>query len=211
MKFFRLSVLSVLATGLTAFLSAQTTAPATSTPSARPASTPAAAAATPAAPITKLALARVAYVNSNAFLEPATGIKQLVTAYKNLEVEFAPQQSELSLLQEKLRTLVAELKKLQAEATPDAKAIDDKQKAGLALQQELQAKQQDAQQAFQKRQQELQGPVSVELGKEIRQFAQERDITMIFDLAKLGDALLDAKPEADLTADFIGYFNAKHP
>jgi Skp family chaperone for outer membrane proteins len=201
MKFFRLTILSLLATGLVASLPAQAAKPA--------ATAPAPAAAAPAAK--PLELSRVAYVNSNAFLEPATGIKQLVTVYKNLDVEFAPQQSELNLLQEKLRTLVAELKKLR-EATPqDAKAIEDKQNAGVALQQELQGKQQAAQQAFQKRQQELQGPVSVELGKEIRLFAQERDITMIFDLAKLGDALLDAKPEVDLTADFIGYYNAKHP
>ncbi len=198
MKSFRLIVLSLLATGLAATLPAQTT------PAA-----PAAAAKAPA--VKPMETARVAYVNSNAFLEPATGIKQLVTVYKNLELEFAPQQSELTLLQEKLRTIVAEIKKLQGDATPDAKAIEEKQKAGLALQQELQTKQQAAQQAFQARQQELQGPVSTELGKEIRLFAQERDLTMVFDLAKLGDALLDAKPEADLTADFIGYYNAKHP
>ncbi len=202
MRFFRLTVLSLLATGLAASMSAQA------------AKTPAPAAAAPAAvaPAAKpMEVARVAYVNSNAFLEPATGIKQLVTVYKNLDLEFAPQQSELNLLQEKLRTIVAELKKLREAATPDQKAIEEKQNAGLALQQELQGKQQAAQQAFQKRQQELQGPVSVELGKEIRLFAQERDLTMVFDIAKLGDALLDAKPEADLTADFIGYYNAKHP
>ncbi|HEX7630683.1 MAG TPA: OmpH family outer membrane protein [Lacunisphaera sp.] len=205
MKFFRLTVLSLLATGLVASLPAQT---AKTTPAA-PAATPAPAAAMPAAK--PMDVARVAYINSGAFLEPATGIKQLVTVYKNLDVEFAPQQSELNLLQEKLRTLVAELKKLR-EATPqDAKAIEEKQNAGLALQQELQTKQQAAQQEFSKRQQELQGPVSAELGKEIHNFAQERNLTMIFDIAKLGDALLDAKPEADLTADFIGYFNAKHP
>ena len=202
MKFVRLSILSLLATGLVAAASAQTAA-------TKPAPTPAPAAAVPAAK--PLAVAKVAYVNSNAFLEPATGIKQLVTVFKNLELEFAPQQSELNLLQEKLRTIVAELKKLREAATPDAKAIEEKQNAGLALQQELQQKQQAAQQAFQQRQQELQGPVSTELGKEIRLFAQERDISMIFDLAKLGDALLDAKPELDLTADFIGYYNAKHP
>jgi Skp family chaperone for outer membrane proteins len=208
MKFFRLSVLSLLATGLAAMLPAQTTKPA-ATPTPTPAPAPAAAVAAPA--VKPMETARIAYLNSNAFLEPATGIKQLVTVYKNLELEFAPQQSELNLLQEKLRTIVAEIKKLQGEKTPDKKAIDEKQAAGVALQQELQGKQQDAQKAFQQRQQELQGPVSTELGKEIRLFAQERDLTMVFDLAKLGDALLDAKPEADLTADFIGYYNAKHP
>ena len=205
MKFFRLTVLSLLATALAASLPAQTA----KTPTPAAAATPAPAAAVPAAK--PMEVARVAYVNSSAFLEPATGIKQLVTVYKNLDLEFAPQQSELNLLQEKLRTLVAELKKLREAATPDTKAIEEKQNAGLALQQELQGKQQAAQQEFTKRQQELQGPVSAELGKEIRLFAQERNLTMVFDIAKLGDALLDAKPEADLTADFIGYYNAKHP
>jgi Skp family chaperone for outer membrane proteins len=190
MKSFRPLILSLLATGLTVSLSAQ------------PAKTSVVKAVEPA---------RVAYVNSNAFLEPATGIKQLVKAYQTLELEFAPQQQELTLMQEKLRTVIAEINKLKGEATPDTKVIDEKQTAGIAMQQEMQAKQQAAQQAFQKRQQELQGPVSTELGKELRNFAQERDITMLFDLAKLGDALLDAKPEADLTPDFVAYFNAKHP
>lgn len=190
MKSFRLLIAALLATALTASLSAQ------------PAKTPV---------VKAVETARVAYVNSNAFLEPATGIKQLVKVYQGLELEFSTQQAELALLQEKLRTIVAEINKLRAEATPDTKAIEEKNTAGLALQQELQTKQQAAQQAFTKRQQELQGPVSTELGKELRLFAQERDITMLFDLAKLGEALLDAKPEADLTADFIAHFNAKHP
>ncbi len=190
MKSFRLLILSLLATALTASVSAQ------------PAKTPVVKAIEPA---------RVAYINSSAFLEPATGVKQLVKVYQSLELEFSTQQSELALLQEKLRTIVGELNKLRADAAPDAKAIEEKQTAGLALQQEFQSKQQAAQQAFSKRQQELQGPVSQELGKELRAFAAERDISMLFDIAKLGEGLLDAKPELDLTADFIGYYNTKHP
>ena len=190
MKSLRLLSLSFLAAALTAAASAQTA---------------------PAAPAVKaIAPARVAYVNSNAFLEPATGVKQLVKVYQTLELEFSPQQSELALLQEKLRTIVGELNKLGASPGNDA-AIAAKQAEGQKLQQELQAKQQAAQEAFQKRQQELQGPVSTELGKELRTFAQARDISMLFDLAKLGDALLDAKAELDVTADFIAHYNAKHP
>lgn len=190
MKFFRLPVLSLLATALTVSVSAQ------------PAKTPVVKGVEPA---------RVAYVNSNAFLEPATGIKQLVKVFQSLELEFSTQQSELSLMAEKLRTIGGDLGKLRADPVANAKAIADKEAAGLALQQELQAKQQAAQQAYAKRQQEVQGPVSTELGKELRAFAQERDVSMLFDVAKLGDGLIDAKPELDLTADFIAYFNAKHP
>jgi Skp family chaperone for outer membrane proteins len=188
MKFFRLLVLPLLGAALTA--------------SAQPKPTPVVKAVEPS---------RIAYVNSSAFLEPTTGIKQLVKVYNALELEFSPQQSEISLMSEKLRTIVGELNKMRGEANPDAKAIEEKQAAGLALQKDAQAKQQALQEAFNKRQQETQGPVSAELGKELRLFAQERDITMLFDLAKLGDALVDAKPEADMTADFIAYFNAKHP
>lgn len=187
MKFFRLSLLPLLAT---AVLSAQ------------PVKTPVVKAVEPA---------RVAYVNSNAFLEPASGVKQLVKIFQGLELEFSSQQGELSLLGEKLRTIVGELGKLRADPAANAKAIEEKEAAGLALQQELQTKRQAAQQAYAKRQEEVQGPVSAELGKELRLFAQERDISMLFDLAKIGDGLIDAKPELDLTADFIAYFNAKHP
>ena len=190
MKSFRLCLLPLLAAALSASALAQ------------PAKTPVLKAIEPA---------RVAYVNSGAFLDPATGIKQLVKVYQSLELEFSSQQSELSLMAEKLRTIGGEIGKLRADPVANAKAIAEKESAGLALQQDLQAKQQTAQQAYAKRQQEAQGPVSAELGKELRAFAQERDISMMFDLAKLGDALLDAKPELDLTGDFIAYFNAKHP
>ena len=186
MKYFRLLLLPLLAVTLPA----------------QPVKTPAAKAIEPA---------RVAYINSGAFLETATGIKQLVKVFQSLELEFSSQQSELNLMAEKLRTISGELNKLRADPVANAKAITEKETAGLALQQELQTKQQAAQQAYAKRQQELQGPVSAELGKELRAFAQEREVSMLFDLAKLGDALIDAKPELDLTADFIAYFNAKHP
>ncbi|MBI2813857.1 MAG: OmpH family outer membrane protein [Opitutae bacterium] len=186
MKYFRLLLLPLLAVTL----------------SAQPVKTPVVKAVEPA---------RVAYVNSGAFLETATGIKQLVKVFQALELEFSSQQSELNLLAEKLRTISGELGKLRADPVANAKAITEKETAGLALQQELQTKQQAAQQAYAKRQQELQGPVSAELGKELRAFAQERDLSLLFDLAKLGDALIDAKPELDLTADFIAHFNAKHP
>ena len=154
---------------------------------------------------------RLVYVNSAAFLDERTGIKQLVRAAQGLELEFSTTQSELSLLNEKLRTIVGELQKLNSDPTGNAKAIADKQAAGVQLQQELQAKQQAGQEAYNKRSQELQGPIAVEVGKEMRAFAKERDIGMVIDVAKLGDAILDAKPELDLTADFIAYFNAKHP
>ena len=170
----------------------------------------------PAQPKTTLVVkvietARVAYVSSNQFLDETTGLKELVRAAKALEVEFSSTQSDLSLMNEKLRTLAGEINHLRADATANAKALEEKQTTGLKMQQEMQAKQQQAQAAFQQRQQETQGPITAQIGKELRAFAKEREISMLFDASKLGDALLDAKVELDLTPDFIAYYNSKHP
>jgi len=172
----------------------------------------AAQATTAAAPAPALLpLSRVAWVNSNAFAAEEGGIKQLVRNIKELQLEFGGTESELSLLNEKLRTIVGELQKLQAGGEANAQAFQEKQAEGLALQRELQQKQQQAQQAFGQAQQEKQGPVFAELGKALAAFAKERQLGFIFDVAKLGDGVLAAQPELEVTNDFIAYFNASHP
>jgi len=154
---------------------------------------------------------RLAYINSNAFLDATNGIKQLVKATQGLELEFSSTQSDLSLAAEKFRTLVTEMNKLNADPVANAKALAEKQTLGQQMQQELQAKQQAAQEAYNKRAQEVQGPIAAEIGKAMHAFAKERNIGLLLDTAKLGDMVLDASPELDLTTDFINYFNAKNP
>jgi outer membrane protein len=156
-------------------------------------------------------MTRVAWVNSNAFAAEEGGIKQLVRNIKELELEFSGTESELNLLSEKLRTIVGELQKLQANAEANATAIQEKQTEGLTLQRELQQKQQQAQQAFGQAQQTKQGPVFTEIGKALATFSKERQLGFIFDLAKIGDGVLAAQPELEVTKDFIEYYNASHP
>lgn len=157
-----------------------------------------------------LPIGRVAWINSNAFVEEGAGIKALVRVIKELELEFSGTQSELSLQSEKLRTLVGELSKLQAGGEANAAAIQQKQAEGMKLQRELQAKQQQAQAAITQAQQEKQGPVANDIGKALGDFAKEREIGLLVDIAKLGDGILFAQPELDVTAEFIAYYNASH-
>ena len=166
---------------------------------------------TPAAVIKTVEPVRLAYVNSSAFLDEQAGIKQLVKVAQGLELEFSGTQSELSLLNEKLRTIVGELTKLNADPVANAKAMEEQQAAGQKLQQELQGKQPAAQEAYNKRVQELQAPIAAEIGKEIGAFSKERNIDLLLDLAKLGEAVLNAKPELDLTSDFVKFYNTRHP
>ena len=170
----------------------------------------AAAKPAPATTVKLLPISRVAWVNSHAFMEEEGGIKALVRALKELELEFSGTQSELSLLNEKLRTLVGELNRLQAGGEANAQAIQEKQEAGLKLQRELQTKQQQAQAAISAAQQEKQGPIAAEISKALTSFTKEREIGMLFDVAKINDGLLAAQPELDVTDDFIAYYNASH-
>jgi Skp family chaperone for outer membrane proteins len=166
----------------------------------------------PAAPAAKtIPLSRVAWVNSNGFVADEGGIKQLVRNIKELELEFSGAESELNLMSEKLRTIVGELQKLQAGGEANAVAIQEKQAEGVKLQRELQTKQQQAQAAFGQAQQQKQGPIFAEIGKALMAFAKEREIAYILDVAKLGDGLLAAQPELEVTKEFVAYFNATHP
>lgn len=168
---------------------------------------------TPAAakPANTLPVSRVAWINSNAFADEAGGIKALVRVLKELELEFSGTQDELSLMAEKLRTIAGEINKLQSGGEANAQAIQEKQTAGLKLQRELQTKQQQAQAAITQAQQEKQGPLSIEIGKAITAFAKEREIGLLFDVAKLNDGIIAAQPELDLTKAFIAHFNETHP
>lgn len=156
-------------------------------------------------------VSRVAWLDSRAFFQEETGIKRLVRAGKELELEFSGTESELNLLREKLRTIIGELQRLQAGGEDNAQAIQDKQAEGLKIQQELQTKQQQAQQAFAQAQQEKQGPVMIEIGKAIEAYAKENDIGVLLDAAKMGDAILYTKGELDVTDAFIASFNAANP
>jgi Skp family chaperone for outer membrane proteins len=202
MKLSRLVSLSLLVAGLSVAVSAQTLQTAPAVPVAAASTAPAAKVIEPA---------RVACVNSGAFLAPEGGIKVLVRAAQGLDLEFSSTQSELSLLNEKLRTLVGELQKLSADQVANAKAIEAKQMEGQKLQQDLQQKQQAAQASYQQRQQETFGPLMQAVGADLQAFAKERNFSLLLDLSKLGEGVLFMKPEIDVSEEFIARYNKNNP
>src|SRR6478609_2870716 len=158
------------------------------------AQTPAAAPA--AAPVKAVPAMKLAWINSAVFINEQTGIKQLIRVGKELELEFGNQQSDLALQNEKLRTIVAELNKLQTSGATN-EVLQAKQEEGLKLQADLQAKQQAFQAAVQQAQQLKQTPVITEMDKAMDAFAKERDLGLIVDVAKLGNAVVSASTSID--------------
>jgi len=166
--------------------------------------------ALPATPVKAVPSLKLAWINSTAFINEQSGIKQLVRVGKELELEFGNQQSDLALQQEKLRTIVTELQKLQTSGATQ-EVLQAKNDEGLKLQADLQQKQQAFKDAVTQAQQKKQTPVIELMDKAMEAFSRERDIGMIFDVAKLGGAVVSARAEVDVTNEFIAYFNAANP
>jgi len=172
----------------------------------KPTTTPAPAttgSATGNVPDTKLAL-----VDTDQFLDEKAGIVRLVTAAKKVENEFLPRRTDLQSLQTQIDKLTADLQK--AAPVQDQKVSAQQQDTIDAKKRELTRKTEDAQSQYQKRLQEMLGPVYDDIGKALDAYAKAHGITLILDVTKI-QGIVSAAESLDITKAFITEFNSKNP
>lgn len=172
---------------------------------ARPTTTPTAAANVP------VPESRIALIDTAMFADEKKGILLFIDAVKSVQAPFQAQTQELANLQNRINSLIDEIRRLRQAPTPDARAIQAKQDEGTRLQQDWNFKKQRFDEDYAKRYQEVTAPISDRIGKAMDQFARERGITMTLDFSKLLPALLTALPAVDVTDAFIADFNRKNP
>jgi outer membrane protein len=171
---------------------------------AQPRTTPAGPAPqTGAVPETKIAL-----VNTDEFADEKTGISRLVTAMKRVDGEFQPRRTELQTLQTQIEKATADLAK--AQPLQDAKVSQAQNDKIEAMKTEFKRKGEDAQAAYQKRLQDVLGPVYDEIGKALDAYAKAHGITLILDVTKI-QGIVSAAESLDITRPFIIEFNSKNP
>lgn len=197
-----------IAASVSAQRPAATPAPNTPTrPVAQPAPTTAAPAAEVALPVSKIAL-----ISTAQFLDPKTGIGKFNSTLTKLNGEFQRLKDELNQMQTRGQALEAEINKLREApaGTPiDQRALQAKIDQLEQLKKDIQRKAEDAQASYDKRRNELFGPVEEEVRKALDVFAKARGITMIIDAANV--PLLYADTSLDVTRAFIADFNSKNP
>jgi Skp family chaperone for outer membrane proteins len=172
---------------------------------AKPAATPGttAPAQTGNMPETKIAL-----VDTDEFLNEKTGITRLVTAAKKVEGEFQPRRGELQTLQQQIQKATDDLAKV---INVQSQAVSQQQQDKIdQMKKDYQRKGEDAQAAYQKRLQEMLGPVYDEIGKALDGFAKSHGITLILDVTKI-QGIVSASESLDITKPFINEFNSKNP
>lgn len=205
MRKLRILAAALMLAALIAVSASAQTRPAGTTP-ARPAPQTAAPVNNGPLPDTK-----IAFVNTGAFDEEKGGITRYVNAMKALEREFKPRQDELNGINNRIKALADEITKLSGNSVVDPKTIQAKNDEGERLQRDLKYKKEQADADFQRRYDEVVGPISQDIGKALDDFAKQRGITMILDISKLAPAILSINPAMDVTNAFIAEYNNSHP
>lgn len=152
--------------------------------------------------------AKIALVNTDEFADEKTGITRLVAAMKRVDGEFQPRRTELQTLQQQIEKATADLNK--AAPVQDPKVTAQQTEKIEQMKKDFTRKGEDAQAAYQKRLQEVLGPVYEEIGKALDAFAKARGITLVLDLTKI-QGIVSASESLDITKPFIIEFNSKNP
>ena len=187
-----------------ASVSAQTRPAAGTGTQPRPAATP--GPTTPAA--VSVPDSKVALIDSSAFADEKQGIVKFVSALKRVNAEFQPRQTELQNLAGQIEKDKSDLQK--AAPVQDAKVTQQQQDKIALMETEFKRKGEDAQAAFNKRLEEVLGPIYEDIGKALDGFAKARGITLILDVTKI-QGIVSAADAMDITRAFIAEFNSKNP
>lgn len=189
-----------------ASVSAQTRPGAGTGTQPRPAVTPAPTAPSNAA--VSVPDSKVALIDSSAFADEKQGILKFVSALKRVNDEFRPRQTELQNLQQQIEKATTDLQK--AAPVQDAKVTQQQQEKIAQMEKDYKRKGEDAQAAFNKRLEDVLGPIYEDIGKALDGFAKARGITLILDVTKI-QGIVSAADAMDITRAFIAEYNSKNP
>ena len=156
-----------------------------------------------------IAEGKFAIIDTDAFNDPAQGIKRLVAAFQTVEREFKPRRDEIQTLRTRYEALAKEINDTKAVAAPAA--LQTKADQAEALKVEIERKQQDGQKALDKRVQELTGPVYQDIGNALQAFAKARGLSVVFDVSKMQGVVMVVDGGIDITNAFIAEYNTRNP
>lgn len=159
---------------------------------------------------------KIGWIQTAAFGDDNGGITKYLNASKALEAEMKPRVAELTALETKMKGIADDLQKMGSNpAVPiNQQAAAAKQEEGQRLQLEYKRKSEDAQAAFNKRRAEVMGPITNNVMQAIQDYAKLKGYAVIIDVTALGAAdqpspVLVLDPAADITKDFITYYNTR--
>jgi Skp family chaperone for outer membrane proteins len=160
---------------------------------------------------------RIAFVDTNAFIQPERGIKRLLDALNNVERDFAPRRAELSDMQQRLQKLLEQFSYLGPIPT-DPEPMTSERRTKLKeeaeqMKRNFELRQKAFDNAYDQRVRQTTAPIYKEIQHSLETFARTHNITMLLDASKspcsAGDCSMMNR--LDVTAEFIAEYNRLNP
>lgn len=171
---------------------------------------------------TQPAAGKIGLVNTYEFggdEKGAGGITKVKNAMKSVDDEFKLVNDKLKTMGTKYQTLAQEIETLRKNASnpavpvgPDVrKNLENKAEELQALETQIKREQEDAKAKYERRYQQVMGPVLDDVRKAMNEFAKKNGYAVIFDGAKLeqADVLWGFDEKYNVTPEFITYYNAR--
>lgn len=154
---------------------------------------------------------KIASINTEAFYDKETGIKEVVETNARLETEFKPQKDELNLINEKIKKLEKELKDtagmIESPRDLTIETTDGRVNEYDLAVENYKNRQAEIKVLYEKRKAEIFADVYKKVREAIKQFAKEKGFMMIIDSSKSNrDPILGDFD--DVTEELIKYYNS---
>lgn len=150
---------------------------------------------------------KIAVIYSAEFTDPKTGIARFAALVNALNKEFDIKKKEIDALTLKAQQLADDIQKTTPVASPQE--IQKKTDQLEQLKIDLKRKGEDAQTAYDKRQQDIFQPLQDDIGKALEIYAKAHNINVVIDGSRV--PMVYAADSLDITRAFINEFNSKNP
>jgi Skp family chaperone for outer membrane proteins len=154
-------------------------------------------AVTPATPI------KMGIIDTEAFTDTKNGIKRLVNAFAQIDIELKPKRDEIVNMNNRLQALA---QKANAGTLTQAEADEADN-----LKRDIQRKQEDGQKLLETLTRQRTTPFFTDLNTALQNYAKMRGFDMVVDVSKIQGSILLINQSIDITNAFITDFNAKNP
>ncbi len=165
---------------------------------------------------------KVGMINTLAFDDAKAGITKYAAAMSGVNAGFKKELDDLNASVVRLQNLEKELTALQKQLTTTTPGVpvnntqlqttfNTKVEEYDKLGREYKFKQEDVRTRYQRRRQEVLGPILLDIGKAMQEFAKQRGFSILLDASKLDESgtLLALDDKVDLTKDFITFYNTR--
>lgn len=162
--------------------------------------------------------AKIGLVNVNAFADEKAGITKFKNALASLDPEFKPLNDELTTMRNRYTALATQIQEAQKPkpagvpaGTPPNLSAQIEEAQNLEI--NIKRKQEDGKTKYERRYQQVVGPVFADIIKGLNEFAKQKGYAMILDGAKLEESgiLMGFDDKYDVTKEFIAFYNARPP